>query len=194
MSETSFMSAAELAAAGFRAVGRACQVSRFARFYGAAAISLGDHVRIDDFAIVSAGDEVVLGDHVHVAPFCLLMGRSGITMEAFSGLGSRVAVYSESDDPSGRSLVNPTVPRRYKPRYRSGRVRIGRHCGVGTGSTLFPSSVLEEGAIVAAHSLVLGRLRAWSIYAGVPARRRRERSRELLQLEAALLEAEKRQP
>ena len=185
------MSPEELAAVGFRSVGRHCQVSRFARFYGASAIALGDRVRIDDFAIVSAGEDVILGDHVHVAPFCVLMGGSGITMEAFSGLGSRVAVYSESDDPSGRSLVNPTVPRRYKPRYRSGRVRIGRHCGVGTGSTLFPSAVLEEGAIVAAHSLVLGRVRAWSIYAGVPARRQRERSRALLELEAALLEAER---
>ncbi|HEX8662146.1 MAG TPA: acyltransferase, partial [Brevundimonas sp.] len=134
MTESSFMSAEELAAAGFGAVGRNCQVSRFARFYGASAVQLGDHVRIDDFAIISAGEAVSLGDHVHIAPFCLLMGRSGITMEAFSGLGSRVAVYSESDDPSGRSLVNPTIPRQYKPRYRAGAVRIGRHCGVGAGS------------------------------------------------------------
>jgi galactoside O-acetyltransferase len=185
------LSPEELTAAGFRSVGHNCQVSRFARFYGASAIVLGDCVRVDDFAIVSAKEEVILGDHVHIAPFCLLMGRSGIVMDSFSGLASRVAVYSESDDPSGRSLVNPTVPRRYKPRYHAGRVRIGRHCGVGTGSTLLPNAVLEEGAIIAAHSLLLSRARAWSIYSGIPARRRRERSRMVLELEASLLETER---
>jgi len=57
-------------------------------------------------------------------------------------------------------------------RIRFGRVRIGRDCGVGARSTILAGGVLEDGALLGAHSF-LGKnsvVPAGKTYAGVPAR------------------------
>jgi acetyltransferase-like isoleucine patch superfamily enzyme len=43
-----------------------------------------------------------------------------------------------------------------------------------------PGTIVPEGVAIGALSLVRGTLEPWSIYAGVPARRVRARSRDLL--------------
>ena len=59
---------------------------------------------------------------------------------------------------------------------------IGRHVIVGTGSTILPGVKLGEGCAVGAMSLLNRDAEPWGIYHGIPARRRGERSRELLSL------------
>lgn len=49
MSATSFLSENELKAIGFKCYGSNVLISRKASIYGAANISIGDNVRIDDF-------------------------------------------------------------------------------------------------------------------------------------------------
>ena len=85
-----------------------------------------------------------------------------------------------SDDYTGAYMTNPTVPEQYT-KVEQAPVRIGRHVIVGTGSTLLPGAVLGEGVAVGAMSLVKGVAEPWGIYYGIPARRQKERSRELLE-------------
>ncbi|MBK1709915.1 acyltransferase [Marichromatium gracile] len=178
---------AEVEALGFAGVGRDVEISERAVFYGASRITLGDAVRIDDFCVVSAGaGGIAIGSHVHLAVGCTLIGAARISLEDFSGLSSRVSVYSSSDDYSGAALTNPTVPDCYRAVVH-GEVRLGRHAIVGAGSVILPGVTLEEGVAVGALSLVTKRCAAFGVYAGRPARRVKERSRELLRLEAALL-------
>ena len=49
------LSRAELEGMGFAALGDDLRVSDKASFYGVPRISLGDHTRIDDFCVLSAG-------------------------------------------------------------------------------------------------------------------------------------------
>jgi galactoside O-acetyltransferase len=186
---TPWLSGAELRALGFRQLGRDVKVSRRASIHQAASISLGDAVRIDDFCVLTGGGGLIIGNFVHVACFCGLFGGSGITIGDFSQLSGRVAIYSESDDFSGLSMTNPTVPDRYRTTLKKGRVELGRHALVGAGSTLLPGVVLEDGAAVGAHSLVTRRCEAWWIYVGVPVRKLRRRSRKLLEQESELLKS-----
>ena len=65
-------------------------------------------------------------------------------------------------------------------------VEIGAHCIIGTGSTLLPGVTLGEGCSVGAMSLINKSLPAWGIYAGIPARLLRPRSRKLLELSREL--------
>ena len=66
--DPSFLSPEEIESIGFGAVGRAPRISRHARFYGTALIRLGDEVRIDDFAVLSAADGGIrLEGHNHIA-------------------------------------------------------------------------------------------------------------------------------
>jgi dTDP-4-amino-4,6-dideoxy-D-glucose acyltransferase len=171
---------------GFAAIGANVAVSERASIYGAARIALGDHVRIDDFCVLSAGEEGMrIGSYVHIACYCSLIGKARIELDDFSGLSARVAVYSSSDDYSGAGLTNPTVPSEYR-RVTDAPVRIGRHVIVGAGAVILPGVTIGEGAAVGALALVNHSLDPFTIYSGVPARRVGSRSRALLELEAQL--------
>ena len=174
----------ELEAIGFAAVGEDVRISEQARFYGAHRIALGDHVRIDDFCVLSAGTGGIrIGHHVHIAVFSSLIGQGEIVLSDFSGLSSRVSIYSSSDDYSGASLTNPTVPVEYTD-VKHAPVRLGRHVIIGSGSVILPGVTIADGAAVAALSLVTHDCSEFGIYAGYPAKRIKERSRALLDLEA----------
>jgi acetyltransferase-like isoleucine patch superfamily enzyme len=180
-----YLSRAALEAMGFAALGRDVRISDRAAIHDADRISLGDHSRIDDFCVVSG--RVEIGRNVHIAPFCLVAGGApGIVIEDFAGLAYRVSVFAQSDDYSGATMTNPTVPARFKREIRAA-VRIGRHVILGAGAVVAPGVELAEGTAVGAASLVLASSRPWTIIAGVPARRLKDRSRDLLALEAEYL-------
>jgi len=190
MNDSPFYSEAELRAIGLRSLGERVSISRKASLYNPGAISVGDAVRIDDFCVLTGGAGISLGSYVHLGCYCALFGGAGIVMEDFSGLSARVLVYTESDDYTGHSLTNPTLPSRFRPRLHKARVVIGRHVIVGANSTLLPGVVLGEGAAVGAHSLVTKRCEEWWVYFGVPAKKLKRRSRELLALEKEFLGSE----
>ncbi len=171
---------------GFFSVGRNVQLSERASFYGADRITLGDNVRIDDYCVLAAGSGgIFIGDFVHVAVGSTLIGSGKITMSDFSGLSSRVSVYSSSDDYSGAAMTNPTVPSRYT-RVTHADVFLGRHVIVGSGSVILPGVKLGDGAAVGALSLVTKNCDAFGVYSGNPARRIKDRKRDLLEVERAL--------
>lgn len=173
----------EVEAIGFASVGHNVLISDRASFYGAARISIGDDVRIDDFCVLSAGaGGIEIGRHVHVAVFSSLIGAGKITLGDYSNVSSRVSIYSSSDDYSGATMTNPTVPDEYK-NVDHEDVYIGRHVVIGSGSVVLPGAILEDGVAVGALSMLRGHCPEFGIYAGVPARRIRERNRGLLEVE-----------
>lgn len=170
---------------GFATLGEDIQISPLARFYGAEHINIGSHVRIDDFCILSAGEAgIEIGSFIHIAAYCSLIGREKISMQDFSGLSSRVSVYSSSDDYSGASLTNPTVPEKYKS-VTHAPVVIGRHVIVGTGSVILPGAQLGVGSAIGALSLVTKNCDPFWIYAGYPAKKIKKRDDKMLLLEKA---------
>jgi acetyltransferase-like isoleucine patch superfamily enzyme len=178
---------AALEALGFAAIGEDVRVSDKAVFYNAANIRLGNHVRIDDFCVLSAGaGGITVGNHVHIAVFCSLIGAGKITLSDFCNLSSRVAIYGSSDDYSGATMTNPMVPAEYTGCHHAD-VHLGKHAIIGCGSVLLPGVTLAEGVAVGALSLVREDCKAFQIYAGAPARRVGDRKRDLLALEKAFL-------
>lgn len=179
-----FLSRDELEQMGFEKLGENVLISEKASIYEPQKMSIGNNVRIDDFSILVGN--VTLGSYVHIAAFCSLGGSHGVVMEDFSGLSSRVAIFSSSDDYSGRYLTNPTVPGKYSHAI-SGMVRLGRHVIIGVGSVILPKVSIGEGTAIGAMSLVNKSLDPWGIYAGVPARYVKARSKELLDIEKQLM-------
>ena len=176
-----------IAQMGFASVGADVQISDRASFYGTARITLGNNVRIDDFCVLAAGvGGISIGQHVHIAVHSSLIGTGKITLSDFSGLSSRVAIYSSSDDYTGATMTNPTVPSEFTG-VTHGDVFLGRHVVVGSGSVILPGITLEEGVAVGALSLVTKRCAAFGIYAGNPAKRIKKRKRDLLELERRFL-------
>ena len=172
-----------LQAAGFRRLGRNVKIHARASVYGTEKIALGDDVRIDDFAIIIATGPVEIGAHVSIPNFCFLGARNGITLENYVTLAPGVKIFTASDDYHGDKMTGPTLPADLTGG-GAGPVILKRHTIVGAGSVILPGCTLEEGCAVGALSLVSDDLDAWGVYAGIPARRIKERRRELLKLAA----------
>lgn len=170
---------------GFKFLGRDVQISAKASIYNADLIEIGDYSRIDDFCVLSG--KISMGRNVHIAVFCNLAGGSeGITIEDFAGIAYGSHIFSQSDDYSGQALTGPTIPEKFKKETKKA-IRIGKHCIVGTGSLIFPGVILGEGTSVGALSLITKSTEEWSIYFGVPAKKIKNRQRQLLELEKEYL-------
>jgi acetyltransferase-like isoleucine patch superfamily enzyme len=161
------------------------KISRHTILHNPGQISIGSHVRIDDLCFISAGKEVRIGSYIHIAPNCILAGAQGIVMEDFSGLAARVTLQTATDDYSGGFLTNPAVPDEFR-KITGGIITLKKHAVVGMHAVILPGITLGEGCAVGACSLVRDTVEDWSIVVGIPAKKIKDRSRNLLELERRL--------
>jgi galactoside O-acetyltransferase len=173
---------------GFKHLGKHVRIAKNCTIVGLENIEIGDNVRIDDFcSLLAAGQGYLrIGSFVHIAGYCLLAAGSGIIMEDFTGLSPGSRIFSRSDDYTGEHLTNPTVPSKFTG-VTCGEVILKRHVIVGSGSVILPGVVIGEGSAVGALSLVMRSLDEWGVFFGCPARKVKDRSRNLLHLEEQLL-------
>lgn len=180
-----YLNEQQLVAMGFKSFGKNVKISDKASIYNCDQIEVGDNSRIDDFCVVSG--KVIIGRNVHLAPFCLVAGgEQGIFFDDFSGLAYHVQVFSQSDDYTGLTLTNPTVPIKYKKELKKA-VKVGRHVIIGAGSIIFPGVCIEEGCSVGAMTVVHKSTVPWGVYVGNPAKRIKDRKQDLLALEKQYL-------
>lgn len=183
----SFYDDEELKLLGFKSIGKNVKISRFARFYGIEKMVIGNNVRIDDFCILSG--KVELGDNIHIAAYSALYGGcEGIYIADFANLSSRICVYSTSDDYTGDTLTNPTIPDEYK-KVNNAPVYIGKHVIIGSTSVVLPGVHISEGGSFGAFSFINQDSEPWSINVGVPFKKIKNRSKNLLELEQKYVES-----
>lgn len=179
---SNFLSREELKELGLKEFGEDVLIGRHAVLYSPEKLSLGNHVRIDDFTIVSG--KVTLRNYIHISQFCgLYGGDEGIFMEDFSAISSKCSVYAVSDDYTGASMTNPMVPAKYRPGIISKPVRIEKHAIIGCNSVVLPGVTVAEGTAVGSMALCNKSTEEWSMYVGIPARKKGERRRDILELE-----------
>ncbi len=144
-------------------------------------ISIGDNSRIDDFCAVSG--EIYIGSNVHITVHCSITASlSPIFIGDFVGIAAGCHIFSSMDDFSGKTLTNPTVPMKYKE-VQHGTVRIDKHSIIGASSVVFPSVTIGEGCAIGAMSLVNKSTDPWGIYVGIPVRKLKDRSKDMIKLE-----------
>jgi galactoside O-acetyltransferase len=145
-------------------------------------ISLGSRVRIDPYVVISNRGGVVFGNNIHIGSHTVMAGAGAIAIDDYVNISHHVGIYTSNEDVSGRSLSHPTVPGGMA---RTASIAFARHSGVGAASLVLPGARFAEGAILGAMSRVGRPLKPWTLYAGVPARRSRERRRDILALAEA---------
>lgn len=175
--QTSFYTEQELSQLGLKSYGKDVLISRYARLYSPETISVGNHVRIDDFCILSG--EITIGSHVHISAYCALYGAMGITMHDYTGISAHSIIYSAMDDFSGEYLIGPMSPKG-TTNVQGGRVILERFVQIGAQCTIFPNVIIAEGCIIGAMSLCKDNTLPWIIYGGVPVQPLKERKRGLL--------------
>lgn len=176
---------------GFKYIGKNVKVSDKASIYNCEQIEIGDNSRIDDFCVISG--KIKIGRNVHITPMCLVAGgEQGILFEDFTTIAYGVQVFTQSDDYSGKTMTNSTVPKEYKDELKA-EVILKKYSIVGAGSIIMPDVILAEGTSIGAMSLVLKSTEPWGIYVGNPAKRLKDRKKDLLDLEKQYLESENNQ-
>ena len=178
-----YFDSVQLRSLGIGDVGTSVSIHTTCILVGLENMRIGSNVRIDPFCtLIAAEGSIEIGSYVHIGGYSFLSGGEGIRIEDFAGLSQGVRVYSRSDDYSGETLTNPMVPERYR-KVTKGPVRLDRHVIVGSGSVILPGVTVGEGTAIGAMSLVRKSLDPWGVYFGVPARRLRDRSKDLLEME-----------
>ena len=181
-----YYSQKELKTMGFKSIGENVKISKKASIYNYNQISIGNNSRIDDFCIISG--KIQIGENVHITPMCLIAGGiKGILFEDFTTLAYGVNIFTQSDDYSGKTMTNSTIPQHFKNEYKE-KVIIRKHSIIGAGSIIMPGVTLGIGTSVGAMSLVLKNTTPWGIYVGVPVVRLKDREQDLLKLEIQYIE------
>jgi acetyltransferase-like isoleucine patch superfamily enzyme len=172
----------ELREFGFRQVGRNVRIHSRASIYRPENIELADDIRIDDFTVIVASGPLRIGSFVNITNFCFLGTRNGIRIGDFVMMAPGVKLFSVSDDYTGaKGLAGAAVPRALTA-CTEGPVEIGRHAILGANCVVLPNVTVGEGSALGAGSLASRSLEPWGMYAGVPARRLKDRSREIERL------------
>lgn len=176
MKNNSFLSNHELTEMGFKFIGKNPLISRYANFYDASNIEIGDNCRIDDFCIFSG--HIKLGSNVHISAYTILYGKFGIEFENYTGASARCTIYSAMDDFSGNYMIGPTIDPS-NTNVSGGKVTIKEFAQIGANSIIFPNVIINEGCVIGALSLVNQSTIPWHIYAGIPVKIIKERSQTM---------------
>jgi galactoside O-acetyltransferase len=185
----SFLTQSELEKIGFKSLGNNVLLSDKSSIYNAKNISIGNHTRIDDFSILSAGEGgIEIGNNVHIACFATIIGKGKVIMGDYSGLSSRVSIYSSSDNYDGEYMTNPCVPTDFTNTIHKD-VIIGKHVVIGASSVVLPGLHIADCSAVGAMSLVTKNVGEFEIVVGVPAKKLKNRKKGLLSMELKYLQS-----
>ena len=155
---------------GLAGLGRDVLVSRHALLFRPESITLGDHTRVDAFCILSAGPAGIrIGRNVHVSAYSAVLGQAAVDIGDFATVSARCIIFSSSDDYSGATMANATIPSAYRGATNA-PVMLQPHALIGAGSIILPGVTIGESACVGAASSRTADVAAFEVVAGVPAR------------------------
>jgi virginiamycin A acetyltransferase len=137
-------------------------------------IVIGARTHVDAFAIirsVGGSGDVVIGEDSRIGPHCVLYTGNGITIGNFVLMAPHVSLV-----PTNHAFERRDVPIAQQRFMASrGGVVIEDDVWIGTHAVLLDGTHIERGAIIAAGSVVRGRVPAYQIWGGVPAQRIKDR-------------------
>lgn len=174
---SNFYSERELKNLGLKSFGKNVLISKKSSIYGAENIEIGSNVRIDDFCILSGN--IKIGDYVHISAFTALYGKFGIEISDYCGISPRSTLFSATDDFSGEYMISPMVSENFT-NVTGGKIILNKFCQIGANSIIMPNVEFFEGAVCGAFSFVNKNLDKWSINVGIPTKKIKNRSKNLL--------------
>lgn len=175
----SFYTMEELKKIGIKRIGKNVFISKKASLYSPEELIIRNNVRIDDFCILSG--KIEIGNYVHIAAYTALYGKEGIKIDDFCGCSARCTIYSATDDFSGKYMISPMVPGEFT-KVTGGQVRLKKYAQLGVNTVVMPNITIGEGTAVGAMSFINKDLEEWSIYAGIPCKKLKNRDKKIIEL------------
>lgn len=159
-------------------------------------IAIGDYAFVDDGAVLDAkGEEdkgIDIGDNVIVGRNSILSCKGGsIRLDDFVNISANCTLLSETKIHIGRrtflagqcylvaggnhSFERTDIPIMFQPSVTKGGISIGEDCWLGASVVVLDGVALAEGCVIGAGAVITESFPAYSVAAGVPARRIRLR-------------------
>lgn len=135
-------------------------------------IQVGKNVEVYSNSIFELHESSFLhiGDNVVVSYGCLLSVRESLRI----GRNTQIGEYTSIRD-STHSYDQIDVPIKYQAD-RVESILIGDNVWIGRGCIILPGTIIEDGAVIAANSVVKGLIESNKIYAGSPVKLIKERA------------------
>ena len=129
----------------------------------------GNHIAIDEGVYCTVN--IRIGSYTHISPYVTIIGgsKASFTCEGVNNImaGARIICGSDRFDDSG--LFGALIPEKLKGTQFIKPIIMKRFSNVGTNSIILPGSIIEEGVLIAAGSLFVGKSEPWTVYKGNPA-------------------------
>jgi acetyltransferase-like isoleucine patch superfamily enzyme len=137
-------------------------------------IAIGAHTRIYDFVVIRAvggtGD-IVIGEHCYINPHCTLYSGSGIRFGDYVLVGPGCSIV-----PANHAIDRlDTEIRKQGFMPSKGGVVVEDDVWIGANCVLLDGTHIESGAVIAAGSVVSGRVTGRAVWGGNPCRMLRPR-------------------
>jgi acetyltransferase-like isoleucine patch superfamily enzyme len=134
-------------------------------------VVIGDHCLIDEHVVFRAGSSgrITLGDHVSINPFTILHGQGTLSIGNNVRIASHCAIVSFD-----HVFEDRKAPIRTQGLSRKGVV-IEDDVWIGAHATVLDGVHIAKGCVIAAGAVVTRSTKPFGVYAGVPARRIKER-------------------
>lgn len=133
-------------------------------------IVIGEGSEIYDYVVircVGGRGDIVIGSCCFLNPGCVLYSGNGIQLGNYVLLAPGVKLM-----PTNHSFESRSVPIRKQGFMPSkGGIICEDDVWIGANATVLDGAYIETGAIIAAGSVVKGRVPAYEIWGGIPARR-----------------------
>jgi acetyltransferase-like isoleucine patch superfamily enzyme len=129
-------------------------------------IVVGDHTRLDIGVVLRAySGYISIGDHCSVNPYCVLYGKGGLK------IGNGVRIASHSVIVAANHVFVDTGEFIFRQGDSAVGITIEDDVWVGAGAKILDGVTIRRGTVVGAGAVVTRSTEAWSVVAGVPARK-----------------------
>lgn len=132
-------------------------------------IVIGAHTQVYDFVVIRAvggNGDVVIGEHCYINPHCTLYSGSGIRLGDYVLVGPGCSIV-----PANHAIDRTDIEiRRQGFMPSKGGVVVESDVWVGAQCVLLDGAYIESGAVIAAGSVVSGRVSGRAVWGGNPCR------------------------
>lgn len=132
-------------------------------------VSMGNHIAIDKGVYITVPCRI--GDYVHISSYVTIIGgeHGYFECKGFNNVmaGARIICVSDRFDDSG--LFGALIPKEFKGRQIASPIIMEQFSNIGTNAIVLPGSILREGVLLTAGSLLIGDTIPWGVYKGNPA-------------------------
>ena len=133
-------------------------------------IRIGSHCRIHKGVIISTyGGSIHIGDKVSVNPYTILYGHGGLDVGDYSRIAAHCVVIPSNHIFEKRDMLIGSQGS------RSEGISIGKDVWLASGVKVLDGANIADGCVIAANAVFRGGAEPYSVYAGIPAKKIKER-------------------